>query len=202
MSDEFLFLGGHPAFDFVNTWTVDRGKRVERLGDFDALVRWARAAKLAGGTLEPWLAGWTGHADAAAIHAEALRVREELRRWLREEKDLERLVAVVNEHLERARPEVRLVAGGMMATRVTRYGDAGPVMLLGALARAVESLLCDVVPDAQRRCAASDCEAYFIAEGRTIWRRWCSDRRCGTRARNQTYEKAGNRPYNYNRHLR
>src|SRR5215471_21216779 len=44
--DGFLFLGNHLALDFLNTCPVQDDEAVELLPDFDALVRWFRAAGL------------------------------------------------------------------------------------------------------------------------------------------------------------
>jgi hypothetical protein len=44
--DGFLFVGNHLALDFLNTCPVQNGEAVELLPDFDALLRWFRAADL------------------------------------------------------------------------------------------------------------------------------------------------------------
>ena len=44
--DGFLFLGNHLSLDFLNTCPVQNSEAVELLPDFDALLRWFRAADL------------------------------------------------------------------------------------------------------------------------------------------------------------
>jgi hypothetical protein len=93
----------------VNTRTVDRGQAVERLGDFDALVAWIRAAGLFRSVdAEVAIARWTRHRDAARVHHEAVALREATRAWLADPGAIERLLARVNLEVTRipARPQV------------------------------------------------------------------------------------------------
>ena len=42
--DGFLFVGNHLALDFLNTCPIQNGEATELLPDFDALLRWFKAA--------------------------------------------------------------------------------------------------------------------------------------------------------------
>ena len=42
----FLFVANHLALDFLNTCPVQNGEATELLPDFDALLRWSKAADL------------------------------------------------------------------------------------------------------------------------------------------------------------
>src|SRR6516162_2161421 len=44
--DGFLFVANHLVLDFLNTCPVQNGEAIELLSDFDALLRWFRAAGL------------------------------------------------------------------------------------------------------------------------------------------------------------
>ena len=44
--DGFLFVGNHPALDFLNTRPVQDDEPMELLPDFSSLLRWFQAAEL------------------------------------------------------------------------------------------------------------------------------------------------------------
>src|SRR5262245_36865435 len=48
-TSRFLFVGGHPSLDFLNTEIVDDGKPKDLLGDYGDVVDWLTDA----GTLDP-----------------------------------------------------------------------------------------------------------------------------------------------------
>ena len=70
--DGFLFVGNHPALDFLNTRPLLSGDEpTELLPDFAAVLRWFRAANMLGsreenelrrqwGESEPWKV-WSDH---------------------------------------------------------------------------------------------------------------------------------------------
>ena len=41
----FLFVGNHPALDFLNTRPIQDESPLELLPDFDAVLRWFQAAR-------------------------------------------------------------------------------------------------------------------------------------------------------------
>jgi predicted RNA-binding Zn ribbon-like protein len=191
---DFLFLGGHPALDFVNTRTTERGTPVERLTDFDALVRWSRAVGLPDAVdAEAACARWAGHPDAAALLAEAVALRETTRAWLGGQTD-NGLLDTINGLLRADERFARVIVGPDGYVRRPFIGDAGPRSLLAALAGAIADLLCDhrrVV----RRCKGRGCDAWFAAFGRTIDRVYCSESRCASRARSARYDRDRGRFY-------
>jgi predicted RNA-binding Zn ribbon-like protein len=189
----FVFLGAHRALDFVNTWTVDRGAPVERLGGFAALVDWARAAKLlAAVDAEVALARWAAQPQPA-VHAEARALREAVRAWLRDPAALDPLLARVNTELSRIEPRVQVanVDGGLVTQ--AWLDDARPEALLRALAADVADLLCHVPRHEIRPCGARDCHLWFRAWHRTAVRTWCSNERCGGRTRTARWAERASR---------
>jgi predicted RNA-binding Zn ribbon-like protein len=194
-ASEFVFLGGHPALDFVNTRTVDRGVPVERLTDFEALLRWARQARIpAADDAEGAWARWSGHPDGPALLAEAVALREQGRAWLGGE-SRSGLLGTVNRLLATDAGADRVVPEGGWFVRRRYLGDAGPSTLLAGLAGAAADLICIARERTPRRCVCDDCEAWFLAYGRTAGRVFCSSERCGTRVRSARYEKV--RPHRY-----
>mgnify|MGYP003580151693 CR=1 FL=1 len=49
--NSFVFLGGHPIIDFLNTEMVSNGEPVDALIDAEALRSWLVEAKLGGKTM-------------------------------------------------------------------------------------------------------------------------------------------------------
>ena len=79
--DGFLFLGNHLALDFLNTCPVQNGETVELLPDFDALLRWFRAADLLSSREAASLRQQRGESTRAQHVVEAVReLRETLRK--------------------------------------------------------------------------------------------------------------------------
>jgi predicted RNA-binding Zn ribbon-like protein len=192
--DDFLFLGAHRALDFVNTRTVDRGLPVERLGDFGALVAWARAAKLLrSADADAAYTRWPGHRDAVRVHAEAVALRESVRDWLREPAALDALLDRVNADVRHFEPRGQVMRVGERLCWRTWLDGAGPEILLRTLALEVANLLCAVPRDQLRRCQAGDCEAWFRAYDRTAARCWCSVARCAGRHRTSQWRAAQRR---------
>ena len=79
--DGFLFLGNHLALDFLNTCPVQNGETVELLPDFDALLRWFRAADVLSSREVASLRQLWGESARAQHVVEAVReLRERLRK--------------------------------------------------------------------------------------------------------------------------
>jgi predicted RNA-binding Zn ribbon-like protein len=79
--DGFLFLGNHLALDFLNMCPVQNGEAVELLPDFDALLRWFRAADLLNSREAASLRQLWGESARAQHVMEAVReLRESLRK--------------------------------------------------------------------------------------------------------------------------
>src|SRR5262249_37084311 len=79
--DGFFFLGNHLALDFLNTRPVQNGEAVELLSDFDALLRWFKAADLLSSVETASLRRQFGTSARAQQVLEELReLRERLRK--------------------------------------------------------------------------------------------------------------------------
>src|SRR5215470_12501013 len=79
--DGFLFLGNQLALDFLNTCPIQNGEAVELLVDFDALLRWFRAANLLSSREVASLRQqWRGSDRAQRVVNAMRELRERLRR--------------------------------------------------------------------------------------------------------------------------
>ncbi len=191
---DFLFLGAHRALDFVNTRTIDRGRPVERLTDFDALLRFARGARLLpAADAEVAFARWAALPERAQVVADAIALREAVRGWLGDASAFPALAALLEAHLAQPAPRVRIARPEARIVRQAWIGDGAPATLLRAIAEDATALLCDVDRRTVRRCASAECEAWFQATGRAQDRAWCSQERCGHRHRNAAYERTRRR---------
>src|SRR5262245_26235245 len=106
MNTQPIFLGSHPAVDFLNTALAPGGNEIEALPDGRAYLGWAVAAGL---LPEAEAARWSRRFDAKAwdrAASEARKTREWLREWLSRWRkhpraDYAREIAELNELLAR-----------------------------------------------------------------------------------------------------
>ena len=77
-----LFLGSHPAMDFLNTRPTPRGVPIELIGDGTSYVAWLEDAQLLHATTARKLRRRFGTAALDAAAAEARELREWARDWI------------------------------------------------------------------------------------------------------------------------
>jgi predicted RNA-binding Zn ribbon-like protein len=188
--DGFLFVGNSLALDFLNTSPVQNGETTELLPDFQALLRWFRAA------------GLLTAADAAASE----------RRWGNSNRPRQALQAA-REFRERLRSEVlaweagaalqrstiddlnRLMARHPMRTRIKAvkgilskelwFATDQPQDLLAPLVYDAVTLFTEADRDRVRQCGG--CVLHFHDTSKKGTRRWCSMRLCGNRLKVAAY---------------
>ncbi len=187
--------GGHPALDFVNTldWRdrpVAEGGPVEMLESYAALLACWRRLEIIGAATETELGRQAAGkpAEAAAVLAEALELREALHRIAQAVRlgkaarsaDLE----VLNRCLLRY-PEGRVIAAtGAGRLNWKSHGDGLALgSPLGAMARLGAELLVSAEPASIRCCAGPGCGWLFHDTSPNKRRRWCSMESCGNRAK-------------------
>ena len=190
--DGFLFLGNHVALDFLNTRPVQNGEGQELLPDFEAMLRWFRAAELLSSQEVSSLERWHGSARAQKALQEVRQFREDLRR---EVLSLERGGA----KLHRAAIDKLnvLLAAHPMIAKVKQTED-GPQMglsfvaskpecLFAPLAHAVAELFTEADRTRLRKCR--QCVLHFLDTSRKGTRRWCSMQLCGNRLKVAAYAR-------------
>jgi predicted RNA-binding Zn ribbon-like protein len=175
--DDFLFLAGDPALDFVNTEIIREGRQVDLLAGPHSLERWLVAAKLVPPSAAPEV--------TPSVLAGAKQIRAALRdiagslasgRNLRPAS-----VAVLDAELRRA-PGVlalRLHEGRFSLTYEPGARQAGDPRFL--IARAAASFLASADPARIRRCQGTNCILFFHDGTKSATRRWCSMAACGNR---------------------
>ena len=183
-----LFLGGHPALDFLNTWLTPLGEPVELLGDGRSFIEWLVAAGLLEAATGARLMRRRGSPGLDAVAAEARNFREWLRAWMarwREDRhggDAPEL-RLLNGILERAPILRRLVATTEGHELVERCRIDAADQLLGLVALQVARLVAGEEPTRVKRCEGSDCSLWFLDRTKARRRMFCSATACGNRAK-------------------
>lgn len=185
---EPLFLGHHPAVDFLNSALVPQGQPIETIGDGRAYLGWLVGA----GLLDPATASrlprrWGKEATDGAA-AEARRVREWAREWLSRWRkaphaDYRAELAILNELVARV-PLVReVVREGKVLRMVERPRLDAPTSLIGLVGAAVAALLTQEEPGLLKSCAGAGCTLWFLDRTRAHRRVYCSTAVCANRAK-------------------
>jgi predicted RNA-binding Zn ribbon-like protein len=188
--DGFLFLGNHLALDFLNTCPVQNGEAVELLPDFDALMRWFRAADLLSSRGAASLPQLWGKSARAQRVVEAVReLRERLRKAvLARERGGTVHRAVLDElnHLMAEHPMLtRLKASGDASTTELWFDPRRPEDLFAPLAHSAAMLFADADRNRLRKCG--QCVLHFYDTSKKGTRRWCSMQLCGNRLKVAAY---------------
>ncbi len=188
--DEFLFVGNHLSLDFVNTRPVMNGQPVELLSDWNALLRWFRAADLISEKeMEASVRQWGKRPEAEACLDGLKTFRESVRATvLRLEAGGEppaKTVAELN-RLLRAHPmflELRRTAAKLERRKL--FELRRPDDLLAPLVDAVAEMLLELNPARVRKC--ENCILHFYDTSKNGTRRWCSMQICGNRSKVAAY---------------
>ena len=172
------------ALDLLNTRGPIEGVETERLGTPSDLLAWLDARGLAQGRIASLQAS---PAEVSVLLTEARRLRDELGRALeafRERKGLSPdAVYGIDRLLRMGSVSRRLQVSGNRATLVEEQTGSALAATLAPVALAAAELLTAADPRRVRRCAASDCAAWFIDTSKGGRRRWCSMATCGNRAK-------------------
>jgi predicted RNA-binding Zn ribbon-like protein len=187
----FLYVGGDPALDLVNTvdWT-DRGLEAERLVDYGRLLQWAEGAGVidAAGARRLRRAAIERPRAAAAALDHAHRLRQALRDlFVAGNQDKAQAAALhrFNRFLAEAMERLELAPAGDSEAagyrRSWRGKDDDPRSVLWPVIWSASSLLQSAELSRVRACAGDDCGWMYVDRSRNGLRRWCQMRTCGTR---------------------
>lgn len=168
--NDFLFLGGHVAIDFLNTEVIADGQPLDKLAGPDDLSAWLAAADL-------------GEASVSARTLAAVkRLRGEFREVVLRMADgygaKKSVVEAINEALRRGRGALQLHAHGRDLRVAFEPEEADALFLV---ARAAAEFLATAEPTRIRRCEGTNCILLFYDTTKSGTRRWCSMAGCGNR---------------------
>jgi predicted RNA-binding Zn ribbon-like protein len=182
----FLFLGGHPAADFLNTRPAPRGEPLELIGNGAAYAAWLEAAGLLDDRTASQVRRRFGAAELDVAAEEARLTREWARGWIGRWRDAPRgdyraEMRRLNGLLARAASHRELVAAkdGMQAVERWRPESARELVALPAVQLA--SLLTEVEPALLKQCAGDGCSLWFVDRTKAHRRLFCSASACGNR---------------------
>jgi predicted RNA-binding Zn ribbon-like protein len=187
-SMKHLYLGSHPAADFLNTRPTPRGVPIELIGDGSSYAEWLEGAQLLHATTAVTLKRRFGAAalDAAAAHARDL--REWARAWIGRWRDapdgdyraeLRRL----NQLMARATcyPELAVTEDGLQIVQRWRLDSADAS--IAVVAAQLASLVANEQPAFVKRCAGPGCTLWYVDRTKAHSRLFCSAAACGNRAK-------------------
>jgi predicted RNA-binding Zn ribbon-like protein len=183
-----LFLGGHPALDFLNTRLTWQGAPMELIGDGVSYAAWLDGAQLLPTTTASKLRRhFSGTAlDEAAAQARDLRewARDWIARWrdapgadyCAELRSLNRLLARATCYREMVDTK-----DGFRVTERWRLDSAEE--LIAVVAAQIASLVATEQPALVKRCAGAGCTLWFVDRTKAHRRLFCSASVCGNRAK-------------------
>jgi predicted RNA-binding Zn ribbon-like protein len=183
-----LFIGSHPAVDFLNTAFAPNGMHIETIPDGRALLDWmvgtgllkeadaARLMRRAGSTV----------LDSAA--QEARKVREWARRWLERwrsapDDDYDQEIAALNKLLARAAWRDEVVVTDEGARILANVPGNDPDALVALIARQIAALITQENASLLKSCTGSGCTLWFLDRTKAHRRVFCSATACGNRAK-------------------
>jgi predicted RNA-binding Zn ribbon-like protein len=186
----FLFVANHLALDFLNTCPIQDGKAIELLPDFNALLRWYRAAHVLNERQEGKLRKQWGKSPRAKHFVQLMREwREKLRHavlaWERDaavpQSTVEELNRLMAEHPMRS----RLIRRARALLTEWWFEASEPEDLIAPLAHSATMLFANVDRTRVRQCG--NCVLHFYDTSKKGTRHWCSMQICGNRFKVAAY---------------
>lgn len=183
-----LFLGSHPAMDFLNTAFAPDGEQFEAIGDGRAFMEWLVGAGLLDAAIATRLSRRLGKKALDATATEARKVREWARSWLTRwraapRRDYSDEIAMLNKLLAREARYSEVVAAGRGLDVVERPRIDDAPALLALVAGSIASLVSEEQAALVRSCAGAGCTLWFLDRSRAHRRAFCSASACGNRAK-------------------
>ena len=194
----FLYVGGDPALDLINTvdWT-SRGPEEERLESFEELAGWAEGAGVidaaAGRHLRRLGRGRPRAASAALAQAHEVRsVLRELFLAIASGAPSDEPLARFNRLLRGALGALEIApAKGGSGYRLRWRGERSELRaLLWPVLWSAAELLRSEEADRVRVCDGDECGWMYVDRSRNGLRRWCQMRTCGTREKTRRRRQA------------
>lgn len=188
-----LFLGGHPAIDFLNTALTPDGVPVETIGDGRAFLAWLVTAGLVPEDEAARLARRIGARALNQAAADARKLREWARTWLARwragDRHWRQALDVLNELLSRATYRREIVATGEVVEIRERPQLDGADALLTLIAAQIAALIALEQGELVKSCEGAGCSLWFLDRTKTHRRRFCSATACGNRAKVAAFRK-------------
>jgi predicted RNA-binding Zn ribbon-like protein len=183
-----VFLGSHPALDFLNTSFSPQGAAVEVIGDGRSFLEWLVAAGMLDADASAKLSRRFGVKALDGVATEARKVRDWAREWLtrwreRPGANYEVEIEQLNKLLAKGLHSRAVVDtdDGLAIIDVPHFETAGT--LLTPVAREIAALVTQEDPSLVRSCAGDGCTLWFLDRTKAHRRLFCSASACGNRAK-------------------
>jgi predicted RNA-binding Zn ribbon-like protein len=183
-----LFLGSHPALDFLNTSLSPRGEPIELIGEGQLFVEWLVSGGLLDASTASKLKRRFGAEALDAVATEARRFREWAREWISRWRDApageyKAELRHLNRLLERGKSyrEAVVTENGLQLMERCRIDSADELIVL--VATQVALLFATEQPTLVKQCAGTGCTLWFLDRTKAHGRLFCSTTVCGNRAK-------------------
>ncbi len=185
---ESVFLGGHPAIDFLNTTFSPQGVTVEVIGDGESFLRWMVEARLLDSATAASIRRRYKATTLDAVAADARKLRGWaagwIDRWSRRPRDtyaseFRRLNAL----LERSHSYRELAQTEDGVKIVQREHMLEAAELLALVGEQIALLIAHEDSQLIKRCAGAACTLRFLDRTKAHRRVFCSAAGCGNRAK-------------------
>jgi predicted RNA-binding Zn ribbon-like protein len=189
-----LFIGSHPAIDFLNTALEPDGQHIETIGDGRSYLQWMIGAGLLAETDAAQLRRRFGAKAIDAAAEEARNVREWMRAWLSRwrtapQDDYAKEIAALNKLLARQTRGLELVQSENGVGLVERFRFESADALLALVGVQIAELVAREDPSLVKYCAGSACTLWFLDRTKAHRRLFCSASACGNRAKVAAFRK-------------
>lgn len=183
-----VFLGGHAAVDFLNTYFSPQGEPVEVLSDGDSTLRWMILAGMITEAMADKLRRGLGAERLDALASELRAIRDWAGKWIARWRaqptanyasELRRLNTLLRPHT--CYQEVTAINGNFILTE--RFDVREVDSLIALIAMQIATLLTQGDPAQLKRCAGKDCTLWFLDKTKGHRRIFCSASACGNRAK-------------------
>lgn len=185
---EPVFLGGHPAMDFLNTAFAPQGEHVDVISDGRAFLDWLVRADLVAESTAAGLKRRLSVERLDAVANEARRMRSWAEAWitrwsLAPDADYRAELRRLNAWLRHGtwHRDVQSASGRLAIVELPRVEQADD--LLGLIAFQLASLVVREDRALVRRCAGDGCTLWFLDRTKGHRRLFCSASACGNRAK-------------------
>jgi len=197
-TDGFLFIGNHPALDFLNTRPVLDDGPTELLADFATLLRWFEAAGLLGSQqarllLKDWSSSFEARQAVEHLRSFREKLRQAVISWEQTGKVSADIVTTLN-RIMTSSPMLTRLATPQPRSRnqkpehlaIERWFDPQrPSDLIAPIAYFAAQLFAE--EDSRRVRQCGQCVLHFLDTSKKGTRRWCSMQLCGNRQKVAAY---------------
>lgn len=189
-----LFLGSHPAMDFLNTFFMYEGKETDVIADGQLLLRWLVKSELMREAEIEKIKRSLGKKDLDNLAARARELRDWAAKWVAQwckqpEADFSNELRTLNRWLKHGSFQRAVIADKNNISIIEHRSLVSADELLALLAEQIARLVAEEQPALVKRCAGPGCVLWFLDRTKAHRRVFCSNTACGNRAKVAAYRE-------------